>query len=449
MRTDLVARRQLHRLGLQLGRKIDEIVERDALPIERRRLGDEGLGRRIPLAGNVALLDRALFDGPHRLARDAIEGIDPSLLGRLRKRLDGAAVDRDVDQDRCTGNVHIPDAVVHQLVVPLALAGRQIHGHDALTEQAGARTMAAVVVAGGQLDRQIRHIEFFVDRNLSPDAGVARVDPRLLFPRVVPELAQLRNRVEDPQPLAGLDVEAADVALLVLLALGRTSRHVRGADDDGVLRDDGRRVEADFAGHRVHHLIVVLLQIDDAVGAEIPHQLARHRVQGHELVARRHVEHAAIVLAVGPVGEAAARELARRGFAPGPFVLLVHPQHLAGRGVEPDDRAARAGGDVDHAVGHQRRGFPVVFGSRAERVSLEAPGHLELAEVVLVDLIEGRIVRVREVGGVGAPFPVGRGGLSDELDRRAGQDDGGDGCGGEHGAFHVRHGLSPSLVRAV
>ncbi len=249
--------------------------------------------------------------------------------------------------------------------------------------------MAAVVVARRQLDRQVGHVELFVDRNLSPDAGVAGVDPGFLFPRVVAELAQLGNRVENPQALAGLDVEAADVALLVLLALGRASRHVRGAHDDGVLRDDGRRVEADFAGHRVHHLIVVLLQIDDAVGPEIPHQLARHRVQRHQLVARRHVEDTAIVLAVGPVGEPAARELARRGFAPGPFVLLVHPQHLAGRGVEPDDRAARAGGDVDHAVGHQRRGFPVVLGPGAERVSLEAPGHLELAEIVFVDLIQG------------------------------------------------------------
>ena len=57
-RTDLVARRQLHRFGLQLGREVDEVVERDALAIERRRLGDEGLRRRIPLAGDVALLDR-------------------------------------------------------------------------------------------------------------------------------------------------------------------------------------------------------------------------------------------------------------------------------------------------------------------------------------------------------------------------------------------------------
>jgi hypothetical protein len=180
--------------------------------------------------------------------------------------------------------------------------------------------------------------------------------------------------------------------------------------------------EGHFAGHRIHHLVVVLLQIDDAVAAETADQFAGHRIQRDELVAGRDVEHPAIALAVGPVGEAAAGEFARRRFAARPLVFLVHPQHLAGRGIEPDHRAARAGGDVDHPVGHQRRGFPVVFGTRAERVGLETPRDLELAEIVLVDLVERRIVRVREVGSVGSPFPIGRGGLTGELDRHVSQD---------------------------
>ena len=87
------------------------------------------------------------------------------------------------------GNVHVPDAVVHQLEVPLALAGLQVERDQALAEQTVARPMAAVVVAGRQLDRQITMPELFVDRHLRPDAGIAGVRPRILQPGVVAEFA--------------------------------------------------------------------------------------------------------------------------------------------------------------------------------------------------------------------------------------------------------------------
>ena len=139
--------------------------------------------------------------------------------------------------------------------------------------------MAAVVVAGRQLDRQIRHPQFFVDRDLPPDAGVAGVRPRVVHPGVVAELARPRNRVEDPQPLAGLDVEPADVALLVGLAARHAAGQVRGADDDGVPGDDRRGVQADLAGDEIDRLIVVQLQIDDAVLAEARDRRAGLRVE--------------------------------------------------------------------------------------------------------------------------------------------------------------------------
>ena len=65
--------------------------------------------------------------------------IDPGLLGRLRERLDRRAVHRDVGEDRRARDVQVPDAVVHELVVPPALAGLQVDGDDALAEQAVAR----------------------------------------------------------------------------------------------------------------------------------------------------------------------------------------------------------------------------------------------------------------------------------------------------------------------
>ena len=44
---------------------------------------------------------------------------------------------------------------------------------------------------------------------------------------------------------------------------------MRGADDDDVPGDDGRAVPGDLAGDRIELLIGVLLQIDDAVVAEV------------------------------------------------------------------------------------------------------------------------------------------------------------------------------------
>ena len=84
---------------------------------------------------HVGLFDRPLLDRPDRLAGRAIEDIEPALLRRLRDDLAHAAVDHDVGEDRRARQVPIPDAVMNELVVPLALAGLEIDGHEALAEQ--------------------------------------------------------------------------------------------------------------------------------------------------------------------------------------------------------------------------------------------------------------------------------------------------------------------------
>ena len=53
-----------------------------------------------------------------------------------------AAVDRDVDQDRRARQVHVPDGVVDELVVPLANPGLEIDGDQALAEEVVARPVA-------------------------------------------------------------------------------------------------------------------------------------------------------------------------------------------------------------------------------------------------------------------------------------------------------------------
>ena len=145
------------------------------------------------------------------------------------------------------------------------------------------------------------------------------------------------------------------------------------------------------------------LQVDDAVRAEAGDRLTGSRVERDEPVPGRHVEDA-LLFAVGPVRQAAAGELSRRRLTARALVLAVHPQHFAGRGVERDHRAPRAGGRKQPAVDHQRRRLELEFRPRAEAVGLESPGDFQLAEVVGGDLIERRVARVAEIAAVGGPL---------------------------------------------
>ena len=140
-------------------------------------------------------------------------------------------------------------------------------------------------------------------------------------------------------------------------------------------------MQPDFAGDQIDLLIVVQLQIHHAVLAEAWDRNAGLRIQRDQPVARRDIEDA-FLLAVGPVGQAAARKLPRRCRAARAFILAVHPHQFARGGIERDDRAARPGRGVEHAVDHQRRGFELIFGPRTQTVGLEAPGDFQLVEVV-------------------------------------------------------------------
>ena len=174
-RTDLVEARDAQRLRLQFGRPVDQIRFRDALTIERRRLRGKWLCRRIPLAGHVPFLNGPLDDRPHRLARHAIEGVNPALFRRHADRLDRFSVDSDVHQNAGRGEVPIPDVVMDGLKLPVALAGVQVEAHDAVGEEVRAGPMTAVIIAGCHLGGQVHAIGGFVDRNRAPVTCVARV----------------------------------------------------------------------------------------------------------------------------------------------------------------------------------------------------------------------------------------------------------------------------------
>src|SRR5271165_1511020 len=216
--------------------------------------------------------------------------------------------------------------------------------------------MRAEVVARWQFDREIDQVELFVGGDLSPDASVAGVGPGIVQPGLDSEFAGLRDGVKDPQTFSGVYVVAANVAFDVLVAFRNAAGAMRGADDDDVVGDHGRGVQADVGAQGVDLLVVVFLEIDRAVFAEAGDGDAGFRVERDQAIARGDVEDALFAVA-GPVRQAAAGELARGGASAIAFVLEMHPEHFAGRGVERYDIAARSGGGVDDAVDHERRAF--------------------------------------------------------------------------------------------
>ena len=72
----------LERLRAQLRREVDEVVLGDVRARVRRRLGHERLRLRRLLAVHRRLRHRLLFDRPDRLTGDAVEHVEPALLGR-------------------------------------------------------------------------------------------------------------------------------------------------------------------------------------------------------------------------------------------------------------------------------------------------------------------------------------------------------------------------------
>ena len=74
-----------------------------------------------------------------------------------------------------------------------------------------------------------------------------------------------------------------------------------------------------------------------------------------------------------------------------------------------DGIAVRAGGEVEHAVDHQRRGLQVEVGRASEVFRLEPPGHFQLVRVGGVDLVVGRVAGDPQIAAPGAPLAVLRG----------------------------------------
>ena len=128
----------------------------------------------------------------------------------------------------------------------------------------------------------------------------------------------------------------------------------------------------------------------DAALAELRVELAGLRVERKQSAVRRAVNDPPLAagLAVGPVG-AASVDAARRRPVRERMILerIELPELLAGRRVEGHD-AEIAGGDVHHAVDHDRRALDRLARAAFELAGVVGPGRLEPRHVFAVDLIE-------------------------------------------------------------
>ena len=173
---------------------------------QRRRLERERLRRRRLLAGHRALRHRPLFHAEHRLAGHAIEDEQQPHLGDLRDRGNRLAVLDDVDQRRRRAEVVVPDVVMHELLVPLALAGRDVDGDERVAVEVVAGMRDADVVAADNRDRDVDDAARFVDREIAPRVGAADRLPGVVLPGLVIGIARLRDQVERPHQRAGARV---------------------------------------------------------------------------------------------------------------------------------------------------------------------------------------------------------------------------------------------------
>ena len=177
--------------------------------------------------------------------------------------------------------------------------------------------MAAVEVRRRRFHRQVDEAELFVDADLRPDAGVAVDRPRVVLPGVVAELAGTRNRVERPEQLAGAHVERAHQALGVVVRRRRSRprgtpsrRSPRLCATAGV-----EWTPISPVSRSIGWPLPLTTPLFRSTMPLVPNELiscAGLRVERDEPIAGRDVDDALVALAVGPVRDAAARELPRR-----------------------------------------------------------------------------------------------------------------------------------------
>ena len=180
---------------------------------------------RRDLAGDIAGRIFAAVQRVNRFAVGAIEQENKSLLAILCQGLHLLAVVVERDQNWRSGEIPVPDIVMHSLEMPYALARLGIEGKQAVSEQVIAKAVSTVEIEGSRTSRDINDSGVPVEGHSGPVVNGAGALPGILGPSIVAELARSRNRVERPAKLTGTNFVCADVAIGRGQSLGLASAH--------------------------------------------------------------------------------------------------------------------------------------------------------------------------------------------------------------------------------
>ena len=346
------------------------------------RRGEDQLGVLGHRAGGpVDAADHVLDDGrrgPQELAGLAVEGVDdarlagyaghdPAHLARVQPRVDpahrgGVRPYRGVDQEALERVVEIP-VVVHVLVVPDDLARITVQRERRVVVEVRQVGAAEHVLRRRRGDRRtdVDHVQLRIVARHHPRADVRALLERHVAPGLVARLAGGGDEARPPQLLAGGGVVRRDDA-----AVGPAARV---AAPPGVHLPAGHYWPRGLVG-RVHPVVEDL---------GVPDHLARLRVQREDVVVHAGVDDQLVVDGDVPVGvdERADHVIGQIVRAVPP----VLPDEIAGHRVEGLDDVARVRHE-QHAVADQRR--PLL----AARGQCPRPDQPQVADVVPIDLIE-------------------------------------------------------------
>ena len=366
-------------------------VCREALPGKRRWSNRQRLG-----AGEYFAFDRrrrhgAIFDREQRLACFALEHIHVPGLGDLRHGVNQFALALYGDQARWSRQVPIPHVVLDGLEMPDSFARAGVQSQQRIGEQVVAHAIGAVEVIGGRPGGHEDHTSLFVQRHTGPIVGRSGILPRFLGPRIVAELARMRNGVKRPANLAGADVEGADVTGCRRQVFARHETH-------------DQHVFVSYAGcGRAHGDLAEIAaqpraQIDAPAFSEALDESAGARVDGEKEMARRYKN-----AALGPIPPhhhapvARPARQARRGRG------LKAPLLAARGGIERKQPQGRTGA-IQHSVHHHRVALDLRALGCVAGVVL--PGDGEFIGVSAIDLREAGVSDTVVAAAVDGPAGV-------------------------------------------
>ena len=368
-----------HRVPVVRTERTRDLQRRLSRFITRIRRLDRTAGLEIDMRRPVDVV--LIFVGRDQLARLAVDDIEEAVLRRLHDDLAVLAVDLQLGKhQRLRGGV-VPCLAGSRLVVPDIFAGLGLDREDGRQEQVvlGRGVAQALVPGRAVADADIHDVEIGIVRHaipgcaaaaaLGPFAGVAPRGVGLLgehFVRgcAIGDLGRVRRREEAPDLLAVIRAVGGDVAAHAKLGAAIA--------DDHIALDDTRR-----AGDRIG-----LGLVDRDL---LPLLRARLRVERDETAINRADEYFAL-----PDRNAAVHDIAAGGNTARLVDFRIElPEALASLGVVSVDHRP-GGGDVHHAVDHDRRRFHAAIG-----VELRRPGEAEVFHVRRRDQFQRRVTLLR------------------------------------------------------